>query len=221
MIGMLIRKTDPQWKCSSSRPPMMGPMAGPPANPAVQMPMAVRRWSSSVNMTRIMARTEGSRAAPPTPKMTRPVISISGVVESAETRDATPKRRAPIISSRRRPMRSPMLPMATRSPARTKPQMSMIQSSWVPVGARSAVIHGRAMNRTDRSMDTSSVATNRTPRPTHSRPVARLAALLATRPVSWPRGGPVDRLEDVVEEGDEGGVLVFIRTIIRMFHTCV
>lgn len=66
-------------------------------------------------------------------------------------------------------------------------------------------------------MDTSSVATNRTPRPTHSRPVARLAALLATRP----RGGPVDRLEDVVEEGDEGGVLVFIRTIIRMFHTCV
>ena len=44
-------------------------------------------------------------------------MSISGLVEYAATTEATPNAAAPISSSRRRPMRSPSVPIVTRKPA--------------------------------------------------------------------------------------------------------
>lgn len=82
---------------------MIGPTAGPPANPAAQAPMAIRRWFSSGNMDRSRDRVDGASAAPPTPSRTLAMISISGVVDIAATSEATPNVTAPTIRSRRRP----------------------------------------------------------------------------------------------------------------------
>ena len=60
---------------------------------------------------------EGMIVAPATPSRARATISISGLEAYAATTDATPNAAAPISSSRRRPIRSPSVPIVTRKPA--------------------------------------------------------------------------------------------------------
>ena len=72
-------------------------------------------------MLRIKDRVDGANVAPATPSSARVAISISAVVENAAITEATPNAAAPIKRSRRRPMRSPNVPIVISDPAIRKP----------------------------------------------------------------------------------------------------
>jgi len=83
----------------------------------IHAPSAVCIWRGSGNMLRISAIVDGPSVAPAIPSSARVAISISALVENAAATDATPKAAAPMSSSRRRPIRSPRVPIVTRKPA--------------------------------------------------------------------------------------------------------
>ncbi len=83
--------------------------------------MATVRWCASRNMLRIRDRVDGARVAPATPRSARVAISISALVENAAITDAAPNAAAPIKRSRRRPIRSPSVPIVISDPATRKP----------------------------------------------------------------------------------------------------
>ena len=72
-------------------------------------------------MLRRSERVEGASVAPARPSTARVAISIAALVEKAASAEATPNAAAPIKSSRRRPMRSPSVPMVMSEPATKKP----------------------------------------------------------------------------------------------------
>ena len=59
--------------------------------------------------------------APAMPMTARLAMSISELVENAASREAAAKPAAPNRRSRRRPMRSPSVPIVMRRPATRKP----------------------------------------------------------------------------------------------------
>ena len=83
--------------------------------------MATDRCLGSWNMWKISDRVEGARVAPASPSRARAAISDSALGENAASSDTAPKALAPIISSLRRPMRSPRVPMVIRDPATKNP----------------------------------------------------------------------------------------------------
>jgi hypothetical protein len=83
--------------------------------------MAVERCRGSGNMLKISDSVDGARVAPATPSSARAAISIPGLVDRAASTETTPKAAAPPSSSRRRPMRSPRVPMVIRNPATMNP----------------------------------------------------------------------------------------------------
>jgi hypothetical protein len=85
------------------------------------MPIANVRWSGSWNRFRIRDSVEGAIVAPAIPSSAREAISISALVENAARSEATEKAAAPIRSRRRRPIRSPSVPIVISSPATMKP----------------------------------------------------------------------------------------------------
>ncbi len=121
IAGTASRNTEPHQKCCSSIPPRSGPRMPPIEKLVVQMPIATVRWRGSWNMLRIRERVDGIRVAPATPSTARAAISIAAVVENAASTEATPNALAPISRSRRRPMRSPSVPMVMSEPAIRKP----------------------------------------------------------------------------------------------------
>lgn len=117
--GTASRKTDPQAKFSSRIPPTTGPSALPAANPVAQMAMARRRWSLSRKMERSSDSVDGMSMAPKKPRAARATISHSIVGENAAPIETRPNPAEPTRSRRRRPIRSPRLPIVTSKPART------------------------------------------------------------------------------------------------------
>ena len=87
----------------------------------IQTPIANVRCAGSSNMVRISDSVDGASVAPATPSSAREAISVSGVVENAASSEATPNAAAPISSSRRRPIRSPSVPIVISRPATRKP----------------------------------------------------------------------------------------------------
>ena len=85
------------------------------------MPIATVRRRSSGNRLRISDSDEGASVAPATPSTARVAISIAGLVEKAASAEATAKAKPPIMSSRRRPIRSPSVPIVMSEPAMRKP----------------------------------------------------------------------------------------------------
>jgi hypothetical protein len=83
--------------------------------------MAKVRWLWSWKRLRMSDNVDGAIVAPASPSSARATISISALVENAARRDATEKKAAPIIRSRRRPIRSPRVPIVMRAPATMKP----------------------------------------------------------------------------------------------------
>ena len=71
-------------------------------------------------MLRINDMVDGMRVAPAAPITALVPISMPGLVERAVATDAAPNTAAPIISSRRRPIRSPSVPIGISRPASTK-----------------------------------------------------------------------------------------------------
>jgi hypothetical protein len=70
---------------------------------------------------RISNNVDGATVAPATPRTARAAMSIAALRENAAITDATPNVAAPIISTRRRPIRSPSVPMVISEPATRKP----------------------------------------------------------------------------------------------------
>jgi len=121
ITGTASRNTEPHQKCSRSTPPSTGPIAPPAEKLVIQMAMAVVRCLGSWNMLKISDSVDGARIAPAIPSSARAPISISGLVDRATTTETAPKAAAPSSSNRRRPIRSPRLPMVTRNPATMNP----------------------------------------------------------------------------------------------------
>jgi hypothetical protein len=121
MIGTASRKTDPHQKYSSITPPINGPIAPPAEKLPTQIPMASVRCLSSRNMFRISDKVEGASVAAEIPRRPRAKINISALLEKAATTEVAPKKAAPIISNRRRPIRSPSVPIVIRNPASKNP----------------------------------------------------------------------------------------------------
>jgi hypothetical protein len=83
--------------------------------------MAVERCLGSANIAKISDSVDGASVAPAIPSSARQAISISGLVEKAASTETAPKAVAPPSSSRRRPIRSPRVPMVIRHPATMNP----------------------------------------------------------------------------------------------------
>jgi hypothetical protein len=96
-------------------------MAAPAEKLEIQTPTASVRWRGSANMLRISDRVEGARAAPATPSRARAAISVPAVGAKAANTEAVPNPAAPPSRTRRRPIRSPRVPMVTREPAAMNP----------------------------------------------------------------------------------------------------
>ena len=79
------------------------------------------RWPGSANIVRISDSVDGISVAPATPSSARAAISIAALVENAASTETAPNAAPPISSSRRRPIRSPSVPMVTSAPAIRKP----------------------------------------------------------------------------------------------------
>ena len=121
MIGTLMRNTAPHQNCVRIAPPTSGPMAAPMEKLATQTPIANVRSRLSRNMLRISESVDGASVAAAMPCTARAAISISALVEKAAKSEVIPKAAAPIINRRRRPMRSPSVPMVISAPATMKP----------------------------------------------------------------------------------------------------
>ena len=120
ITGTLTRKTEPQKKCSSRKPPLTGPRATARPLVAAQMQMAIARCRASVNTFTRIASVAGKISAAPTPIAARQAISCVGVDGRARPGSRwlrTPT--MPSISVPLRPKRSPRLPAASSSPANT------------------------------------------------------------------------------------------------------
>ena len=121
ITGTAGRNTELHEKCSSKTPPTRGPIAAPEEKLAIQTPTAKVRWRGSANSARTSDSVEGASVAPAAPSRARAAMSMPTLVAAAASVEARAKVAAPIMSSRRRPIRSPRVPMVTSRPAVTKP----------------------------------------------------------------------------------------------------
>ena len=72
-------------------------------------------------MLRMSDSVEGASVAAAMPSSARLAMSCAGVLENAASTEAMPNAAAPAMRRRRRPMRSPSVPMVIRQPATMKP----------------------------------------------------------------------------------------------------
>ena len=84
-----------------------GPSAAPPVAPADQIAIARVRCAGTRKIARTIESVDGISVAPATPSSARATINHSALGEKAAATDASPNAPAPIISNRRRPIRSP------------------------------------------------------------------------------------------------------------------
>src|SRR4029078_6586374 len=94
---------------------MIGPKVDPAVKQEAQIAMASRRAEASAKMLRINDRVGGISIAAEERSTARATTRYSALGANAAMADTTANPVAPIISSRRRPIRSPRLPMATSS----------------------------------------------------------------------------------------------------------
>jgi hypothetical protein len=87
----------------------------------IHNPIAKVRCWALWNMLRISDRVDGATVAPAMPRSARAPMSISALVENAATSDAKANAAAPISSIRRRPTRSPSVPIVISAPATMNP----------------------------------------------------------------------------------------------------
>ena len=116
-IGTLMRKIQPQCRCWLIRPPRAGPVARASAPTAAQMPMAVLRSLTFVNVAMMMARVAGISRAAPMPWTARLPMSTPPLPASPAASEDSVKTTMPIRNSLRRPNTSASLPPTSSSPA--------------------------------------------------------------------------------------------------------
>ena len=118
-IGTLMRNTAVQLNCSSSQPPLAGPMPTPMPATAAQMPIAFGRSSAGKTLVMIDS-VVGMISAPPTPMSALVAMSMLADSAKADASDALPKMARPATSAPRRLKRSPSAPIVSRRPAKTR-----------------------------------------------------------------------------------------------------
>jgi hypothetical protein len=121
ITGTPIRNTEPHQKASRKIPPRTGPTAPPAEYAAIQNPIAVVRCFWSRNIVKMSDSVEGATVAPKTPMSARLAMSISELVENAASSDDSANPTAPPSRSRRRPTRSPRVPIVMSRPATRNP----------------------------------------------------------------------------------------------------
>ena len=115
--GTLMRKIQPQWRCWLIRPPSAGPAARASAPTAAQMPIAVVRSLTLLNVAMMMASVAGSSSAAPTPWMARLAMSTPPLPASPAASEESVKTARPTRNTRRRPYTSASRPPTSSSPA--------------------------------------------------------------------------------------------------------
>ena len=120
-IGTATRNAAPHQSESTSTPPTIGPAAIPPANNVAQTPIATARCRGSGNMFETNERVDGISVAPAIPSSALAAIRSSALCANAASSETTANAAIPTISKRRRPTRSPRVPIVTKKPASRKP----------------------------------------------------------------------------------------------------
>jgi hypothetical protein len=116
-IGTFRKNTDPHPRCSTIRPPTVGPRASARPDMPAHRPIALARsWGG--NVTVMMESVPGMSSAPPTPWSARKPISHEVEGESAHPNDASVNRARPPKNIFFRPYRSPRIPPVSRSEAK-------------------------------------------------------------------------------------------------------
>src|SRR6478609_9076876 len=180
-IGTATTKTAPQWKCCSNAPPTIGPSAEPAVKKEAQIAMARRRSEASTKMLRSSDSVDGISMAPNTPSTARAATRYPALGANAAATDTTMKPLAPIISMRRRPIRSPRLPIITSSAASTNEYTSMIHN-WVDAaGVNSSAMLGSANARMVLSTAMSSTGSSSTASASHARRGVRTVGSTSNR----------------------------------------
>ena len=118
-MGTLTRKTDPHQNRARSKPPAMGPIAIPSPMMPPQAPMARARGLGSRKTSLTMDSDDGIVRAAPTPIRALEGIRRSTEPEKAAAIDPAPKTARPRRKNFLRPKRSAMLPLTSKSPAKT------------------------------------------------------------------------------------------------------
>ena len=100
--GTLRKNTARQLTCSTSQPPLTGPIAVVIALNPDQVPIAAPRSASS-NVALMIARLPGTRNAAPMPCRARPATSSPEEVAKPQAIEATAKNATPPRNTRLRP----------------------------------------------------------------------------------------------------------------------
>ncbi|GJN99873.1 hypothetical protein NJB1907f44_12360 [Mycobacterium marinum] len=102
-IGTFTKKIEPQEKCSSSQPPVIGPTATPTPTMAVHSPIALARGTGSVKMLVINPSVVGKMTAAPTPMAARAAINVSAEFTCAAMAEVSANKMRPALSQPRLP----------------------------------------------------------------------------------------------------------------------
>ena len=115
-IGTLTKKTQRQSSHSVSMPPASRPIAEPPTDTAAKTPNARLRSGPSLNVVVTSASAVGEAIAPPTPWSTRAASNCHDSWANPPSSEARMNRTMPVMSTRRRPRRSPARPPSSSRP---------------------------------------------------------------------------------------------------------
>ncbi len=107
--GTLMKNTDCQLTCSTSRPPTIGPPAVEAPMTMPQIPMAMLSFSAGKD-ARSSPRAAGISSAPKMPWSTRKVMTSETSLDSPMAPEASAKPTTPMRNVCRWPKRSPSLP---------------------------------------------------------------------------------------------------------------
>jgi hypothetical protein len=107
--GTLMKKIQPQCKCSAMTPPTSGPMASASAETPAQIPIAIPRCRGG-NVAVMIERVAGFIRAAPTPWTIRAPMSHSALGAMPHAREAAVKIASPTTKMSRRPRRSASFP---------------------------------------------------------------------------------------------------------------
>ena len=116
--GRLTRNTRLQSPCSTSQPPVTGPITIPRPLTAAQIPIALPR-SCAGNTAVRMESVAGMMNAPPMPISARVRMSMFDESASADRPEPRPKTSSPKLSAFLRPKRSPSAPATSSAAANT------------------------------------------------------------------------------------------------------
>ena len=116
-MGTLTMKIQCQLRYFSSRPPMIGPLAGATAAGTTMMPAAFER-SSGGNARQSVEKATGESMPPPTPCRMRKAMSDSMLQASAQSSEAAENTASANMKTFFVPKRSPAQPLIGMKTAR-------------------------------------------------------------------------------------------------------